>query len=85
MIVLDTHIWIWWATEQINLLTDGQKNSIISNKDALYISSISSWEVAKKVETGKLKLSVDALEWIYLAIQIPKMKVIDLTPEIIVQ
>jgi PIN domain nuclease of toxin-antitoxin system len=85
VILLDTHIWIWWVTEQFHLLTDKQKKALDSNQGNLLLSSISSWEVAKKVETGKLKLSIDVLEWIQLAILIPKIKVIDLSPEIIVK
>jgi PIN domain nuclease of toxin-antitoxin system len=85
MIVLDTHIWIWMVSGQFSLLSEKQKEALDIYKSNLLLSSISCWEVAKKVELGKLKLSMDVLEWVQSAIQIPKIKVIDLTPEIIVQ
>ena len=85
MIVIDTHIWIWLVTEQFHLFTEKQNKSLNDNKENLLLSSISQWEIAKKVEMGKLKLSMDVLDWIQLAIRISKIKVIDLTPEIVVQ
>lgn len=51
MIVLDTHIWVWWVhgSEQ---LTGPQAQIIKANEtDAIGVSAISVWEVAKLVES----------------------------------
>jgi len=56
MIILDTHIWVWWAhgDEQ---LTETQEKAITANEpDVIGVSVISCWEVAKLVEYGRLKL-----------------------------
>lgn len=54
MIVLDTHIWIWWVHKAPEL-TDAYR-SIIEEHEAtgIGISAISCWEVAKLVEKGWL-------------------------------
>jgi PIN domain nuclease of toxin-antitoxin system len=47
MIVLDTHIWIWWAHGDAHL-TEGQVKFLKDyGTDGLGVSVISCWEVAK--------------------------------------
>lgn len=46
---------------------------------------ISCWEVAKKVETGKLELDRAISEWISLALRFPGIELLPLTPEIAVE
>jgi PIN domain nuclease of toxin-antitoxin system len=56
MILLDTHIWIWWAghterlTEPVALLLSANE------QEGLGLSVISCWEVAKLVEVGRFDL-----------------------------
>lgn len=65
MTVLDTHIWLWWVSNPENLSSRAAKaiKQAIS-VNAVYISSISAWEVAMLVEKNRLKLSVDVRDWI---------------------
>ena len=45
MIILDTHIWLWWVNENIDLI--GQiRNDLIQSADIVAISAISCFEVA---------------------------------------
>jgi len=63
MIVLDTHIWVWWvhANEQ---LTASQAESIQANeRDVIGVSVISVWEVAKLVQYARLELPCPLHEW----------------------
>ena len=53
MIVLDTHVWVWWLSEAHSfsskvkkLLNEGKA------KHTIYISSISVWEVAQLATRG---------------------------------
>ena len=56
MIVLDTHIWVWWVHDDANLPL-AYKGYIQANESAgLGISAISCWEVAKLVEHKRLSL-----------------------------
>ena len=57
MIILDTHIWIWWVDNNPRL-TQRQRELINTyQSDGLGISIISCWEVAKLVENNRLVLS----------------------------
>jgi PIN domain nuclease of toxin-antitoxin system len=83
MIVLDTHIWIWWVTQNKNIKAAQLK--AIDEASHLGISAISVWEVAKLAELKRLVLAMDILEWIQTALSYPKIQLIPLTPEIIVE
>jgi PIN domain nuclease of toxin-antitoxin system len=56
VIILDTHVWIWWVHDDPQLPL-GHKSVLKSQEPAgLGISAISCWEVAKLVEYGRLRL-----------------------------
>lgn len=83
MMVLDTHIWIWWVSGSSQL--HPKHIAAINNAGLLYINTISCWEVAKLVELNRLVLSMDVLNWLQIALTYPKVQLIPLTPEIIVE
>ncbi|OGL49790.1 MAG: twitching motility protein PilT [Candidatus Schekmanbacteria bacterium RBG_13_48_7] len=82
MILLDTHIWIWFVDES-NQLTAHHKQVIEHHKsDGLGVSVISCWEVAKLVEYKRLKLACPIEEWMEVATNLPGVQLIELTPGI---
>lgn len=85
MIVLDTHIWVWWVhgAEQ---LTPVQQEAITANEtDVIGVSAISCWEVAKLVEYGRLELPSALKEWFEQALSYPGVQLLALTPEIVIE
>lgn len=56
MIVLDTHVWIWWAHNDPLLPQDVDRVVAAHESAGLGISAISCWEVAKLVEYNRLSL-----------------------------
>jgi len=56
MILLDTHIWIWWVNNPVKL--NPQTLRYLDNLPAgqVHVSIISCWEIAKLVERGRLDL-----------------------------
>ena len=58
MIVLDTHIWVWWVDDNTRLTQKHRDWIQQYQSQGLGISIISCWEVAKLVEMGRLTLSV---------------------------
>ena len=85
MIVLDTHIWIWWVHDDPQLPSD-HKQVLQDHEDAgLGISAISCWEVAKLVEYGRLKLSDPVAVWMQQALGYPGIQVLPLAPEIAIE
>jgi PIN domain nuclease of toxin-antitoxin system len=82
MIILDTHIWVWWAhaSEQ---LTSPQAQIIEANEtDVIGVSAISVWEVAKLVQYNRLELPCPLHEWFDKALSYPGIRLLELTPEI---
>jgi PIN domain nuclease of toxin-antitoxin system len=85
VILLDTHIWIWWVQDDARL-TAAQKQQLTEHEaTGLSVAAISCWEVAKAVELGKLVLPVDVGDWLRIALQYPGVNLIRLTPEIAVE
>jgi PIN domain nuclease of toxin-antitoxin system len=85
MIVLDTHIWVWWVHGDARL-TKAQTEVIQDSElDVIGVSPISCWEVAKLVEYRRLKLPCPISKWLKQALSYPGIRILELTPEIAVE
>ncbi len=85
MIVIDTHIWIWRANGSPDL-TEQHKTWLEEYEDqGLGVCAISCWEIAKKVEGGKMELTLPVGEWLKLALDLTGIRLLPLTPEIAVE
>ena len=85
MIVLDTHVWVWWvhASDQ---LTSPQAQIIEANEsDVIGVSAISVWEIAKLVQFDRLELPCRLREWFDAALNYPGIRLLGLTPEIAIE
>lgn len=82
MILLDTHIWIWWVHGDERL--DVRLASRLSQEESLGlgVSVISCWEVAKLVEYRRLELPCPVPEWFEQALNYPGICLVELTPRI---
>jgi PIN domain nuclease of toxin-antitoxin system len=81
MILLDTHIWLWWLHDQSRL----SPNAItrIESEEAqngLLVSAISVWEIAVKSSLGKLALPLPVSDWFEQAIMHPGTVIEPLNP-----
>lgn len=85
MIVLDTHIWVWWVHADPNLTK--RQNQWLQQYEAqgLGVSAISCWEVAKLVEYGRLTLPLPVGDWMKQALAYPGIRLLPLSPEIAVE
>jgi PIN domain nuclease of toxin-antitoxin system len=64
VIVLDTHIWVWWVHGDEHL-NKQQSDWLEENEEqGLGVSIISCWEVAKLVEYNRLTLPCPVAEWL---------------------
>ena len=60
MILLDTHVWIWWVSGFQPLPRKAKTTLNRHRKDgSIRISSISVWEVAQLVTRGRLELTME--------------------------
>lgn len=80
--LLDTHTWIWWNSRPDALSSRALKAIQDGKYEELLLSAISVWEFSKLLEKKRLTLSIDGMRWIEQALQIPKLRLVSLTPEI---
>lgn len=85
MILLDTHIWVWWVHGDENLPPDLAREIQKNETGIIGVSAISCWEVAKLVERGRIELDVSVDEWLQLALGYPGVRLLELTPEIAIE
>jgi PIN domain nuclease of toxin-antitoxin system len=85
MIILDTHIWVWWVHDAPELPI--LYRTIIEQHETIGIgiSIISCWEIAKLVEKGRLRLPYSIDRWFALALGYPGIQLIPLSPEIAIE
>jgi len=81
-LVLDTHVLLWHASESENLSEAARK--AMASADELAVSAISAWEIGMLISKGRLSLSYDVSAWIGLAGRLPKIRWIDIGPELAV-
>jgi PIN domain nuclease of toxin-antitoxin system len=81
MIVLDTHVWLWWLHTPSELSPMAlERIQREQSSGALVLSTISVWEVAVKVQLGKLVLPMDIHQWYELAKSYPATRIEPLSP-----
>lgn len=85
MIVLDTHIWVWWVHGDRQLTAEHQTHIEGNAETGLGVSVISCWEIAKLVEYGRLVLPCPTGEWLEQALAYPNVVLLELTPRIVVE
>lgn len=57
-LLLDTHVLLWWLADDPQLGT-GARAAIADPRNQIYISAVSTWEIAIKTQLGKLQAPID--------------------------
>ena len=73
MIVLDTHVLIWWVSG-IEKLSQKASKVIATHESidrSILISSITAWEITMLVEKGRLTLNMEVQAWLEEVGRIP--------------
>lgn len=84
MIVLDTHVLLWWVNDSGLLSADAEKaiNNTLSNEDEIIVSAISAWEVSMLINKERLVLSMDVESWFDEVSQIDGVRFLSVDNEI---
>jgi PIN domain nuclease of toxin-antitoxin system len=83
LVVLDTHVAVWWAGDPSRLGRAARER--LEAEDRLGIPAIVFWEVALLVRKRRLDLGMPVSEWAQAMQTIPRVEALPLTPEIAVQ
>ena len=76
MIVLDTHILIWWVTADLTKLSPNAISAINQELAGgeIIISSITAWEIAMLIAKERIVISMDLNEWLSTIEQIEAVR-----------
>lgn len=85
MIVLDSHVWVWWVHGDERLTASQLEAVSAGEADGIGVSAISCWEVAKLVERGRLALPCPLEQWFEQALNYPGVQLLPLTPEVAIE
>ena len=84
MILLDTHVLIWWVNGDHDRLSGPALSALESEGQTCLVSAISCWAVATLVARGRLGLSMDIERWLALLEAIPELRFLPLTAAVAV-
>ncbi|MCA1792437.1 MAG: type II toxin-antitoxin system VapC family toxin [Desulfobacteraceae bacterium] len=80
VIILDTHIWIWWVNGD-DLLSTGRKE-LIESAETVVVSAISCFEVSWLERHNRIELPCVRSVWFEKALQGSNILLMPITPEI---
>ena len=84
MIVIDTHVLVWWVSGDKSLSATAAKliKDTLDNDSEVIVSSISAWEISMLIEKGRLVLSMDVESWLDEVAQIDGVRFVPVDNEI---
>ncbi len=82
MIVLDTHVWLWWNSEPDKLSPTAA--AAIEGTEEIGVCPISCWELSMKVARGRLILDRQIQAWVDRSLSRPRVRLLPITAQIAV-
>ena len=80
-LLLDTHVWIW-SQEDPEQLGSHTRFRLADPKEKLFISTISTLEIARLIQGGLLELKGPLKVWIHRSLELIQAHTLDLTHDI---
>jgi PIN domain nuclease of toxin-antitoxin system len=84
MIILDTHIWVWWNQGDKKLAVNQREVINESQENGIGVCTISLLEIARLVKQGRLTLPLPTQQWFDIALALKGIILIPITPQIAV-
>lgn len=81
IILLDTHIWVWWLNNESQKLSETQLETI-EQSERVAVSVVSCFEVAQIVKRGRLILPCATRDWLEQALTPAGIELLPLSAEI---
>ena len=88
MIVIDTHVLIWWVSgsDQLSVKAGAAIDAeLASSKGKIFVSSISAWEIAMLVSKDRLQLSMNVDSWIEIVKGIETVQFVPLDNKVAIE
>ena len=81
MILIDTCVWIWYASSRDESLSV-EALKAIRDADRIAVSAISCWEIGVLLEKGRLKLDLGLTSWVQRSRAMPRFAVLPIDAEV---
>jgi len=81
MIIMDTHIWLWWINEDFDILGQA-RNDLIQSEEMVAVSAISCFEVAWLDAHNRIQLPCKRTNWFEKALEGSDINLLPITPAI---
>lgn len=80
-LLLDTHVWLWWATGNDRLKGTKALRALesASRENRVFLSVISLWEIGMLSAKGRLDLSPNVRQWVDRALMETSVQIAPLT------
>lgn len=84
LLLLDTHVWLWFALGNADKLGEGARRQIedAAHQGKLAVSAITVWEIGMLEVKGRITLGTPCEKWVTNALKLPGLRLIGLEPEI---
>ncbi len=84
MIVLDTHVLVWWVDGEAKKLSRKARQALEQHgkRNELLVCSISFFEITTLERRGRLRFKIPASEWLSEVRRLPEYRVEPLTDEV---
>jgi len=84
MIVLDTHVLVWWVDGETKKLSRKARQALEQQRKRheLLVSSISIFEITTLERRGRLRFGIPASEWLAQVRRLPEYRIEPLTDDI---
>jgi PIN domain nuclease of toxin-antitoxin system len=82
MFLLDTCAFLWQLSGPAEIVAEARTR--LDAADRLGVSLASVWEIAIKVQVGKLRLDLPVEDWIRRSLLYPRIELLPLTPLLVV-
>jgi PIN domain nuclease of toxin-antitoxin system len=84
VILLDTHVWVWWVQNDPRMGACTEKLDLAPPTEVI-VSAISCWEVAVLHSRGRLTFDCSLDEWLHAGLHESAVSIVNVTPEIAVE
>ncbi len=84
MIVLDTHVLVWWVDGEAKKLSRKARQALEQHgkRNELLVCSISFFEITTLERRGRLRFKIPASEWLSEVRRLPEYRIEPLTDEV---
>lgn len=82
LIVLDTHTWVWWTSEEHLDLLSASAVHALAAADEIGIPTVCCYELAMLERRGRIALDREIRSWITQAVTAERVRVLPLTVDV---